>query len=347
MTATFRIGLTSDNMDQQGVLPVDDIGLDLLDEHPEVEWEFMSDDSDILTPDQVDGYDALIVFGRKVTRTTLEGDDPPVLVARFGVGYDTVDVPACTERGVLLSITPDGVRRPMASTYVTFILALGHQLMWKDQITREARWEAKYDQIGTGLVGRVLGLVGMGNIGTELLKLIKPFEMRHIAYDPYAKPEDAAAMGVELVDLETVMSTSDFVCVCCMLNDETYRLINAERLSMMKESAFLVNAARGPIVDQVALTQVLRERRIQGAALDVLENEPTASDDPILSLDNVIVTPHTMGMIDQCWQGIGRSAVTSALEVSAGRLPQYVVNSEARDHPRVQEKLKEYASRGV
>ena len=347
MTATFKIGLTSDNLDRQGRLPVDDIGLGLVDEHPGVEWEFMSDDTDVLTPEQVQGYDALVVFGRKVARTTLQGDDPPVLVARFGVGYDTVDVPACTEKGVLLTITPDGVRRPMASTYVAFILALGHQLMWKDRITREARWEAKFDLIGTGLAGRVLGLVGMGNIGRDVFQLIQPFEMRHIAYDPYANAADAAAMGVELVDLETLMSTSDFVCVCCMLNDETYRLINAERLSMMKESAFLVNAARGPIVDQDALTRVLREGRIQGAALDVFEDEPTAPDDPILSLENVIVTPHSMGLVDQCWQGIGRSAVTSALDVSAGRLPQYVVNSEARDHPRVQDKLREYARRAT
>ena len=347
MTATFRIGLTRDHLDQDGRLPEDDIGLGLLDGHPEVEWEFMPEDSEVLTAEQVEGYDALIVFGRRVARTTLEGDDPPVLVARFGVGYDTVDVPACTEKGVLLSITPDGVRRPMASTYVAFILALGHNLLWKDRIIREARWDAQYEQIGTGLAGRVLGLVGMGNIGREVFNLIRPFEMRHIAYDPYASAGDAAAMGVELVDLETLMSTSDFVCVCCMLNDETYRLINAERLSMMKESAFLVNAARGPIVDQDALTRVLRERRIQGAALDVFEDEPTAPDDPILSLDNVIVTPHNMCMVDQCWQGIGRSAVTSALEVSAGRLPQFVVNSEARDHPRVQEKLREYAGRAV
>jgi len=169
--------------------------------------------------------------------------------------------------------------------------------------------------------------------------------MRYIAYDPYVKKEDAVALGVELVDLETLLSTADFVCVCCMLNDETYRLINADRLALMKRSAFLVNAARGPIVDQMALTTALRERRIQGAAVDAFEKEPIDPDDPILSLDNVIVTPHAMGMTDQCYQGIGRSAFKSVLEIAAGQMPTNTVNPEVANHPVFQEKLKRYAAR--
>jgi len=153
-------------------------------------------------------------------------------------------------------------------------------------------------------------------------------------------------MGVELVDLDTLMSTADFVCVCCMLNDETYRLINADRLALMKETAFLVNAARGPIVDQEALTVALRDRRIMGAAIDAFEKEPTDPDDPILSLDNVILTPHAMGMTDQCFQGIGRSAFASVLEIATGRVPANIVNREVADHPAFQEKLKGYAAQG-
>ena len=130
-----------------------------------------------------------------------------------------------------------------------------------------------------------------------------------------------------------------------MLNDETNHLINADRLALMKESAFLVIAARGPIVDQVALTAALRERRIQGAALDAFEKEPIDPDDPILSFDNVIVTPHAMGMTDQCFQGIGRSAFTSVLEIAAGQVPANIVNPEAANHPAFQEKLKGYAVR--
>jgi phosphoglycerate dehydrogenase-like enzyme len=341
----FRVGLTSDHAGSSGAFNPADIGLDVLAGHAEIEWEFMRGDSAILTPDDVRGYDALAVFGRRVSSGTFEGADRPTLVARFGVGYDTVDVPACTERGVALTITPDGVRRPMAASYVAFILALGHKLMWMDRITRESRWDERYLEPGVGLQGRVLGLVGMGNIGREVFNLIRPFEMRHIAYDPYVKEEDAAAMGVELVDLDTLMGTADFVCVCCLLNDETYRLINTDRLAQMKETAFLVNAARGPIVDQEALTVALRERRIKGAAIDAFEMEPTDPDDPILSLDNVIVTPHAMGMTDQCFQGIGRSAFASVLEIAAGRVPVNIVNRDVEDHPGFQEKLRAYAAR--
>jgi len=342
----FRVGLTSDHAGSSGPFNPADIGLDVLAGHPEIEWEFMKGEGDTLTPDDVRDYDGLVVFGRRVSSETFEGADRPTVVARFGVGYDTVDVPACTERGVALTITPDGVRRPMASSYVAFILALGHKMMWMDRITRESRWDERYLEPGAGLQGRVLGLVGMGNIGREVFKLIRPFEMRHIAYDPYVKEEDAAAMGVELVDLDTLMSTADFLCVCCMLNDETYRLINADRLALMKETAFLVNAARGPIVDQEALTVALRDRRIMGAAIDAFEKEPTDPDDPILSLDNVILTPHAMGMTDQCFQGIGRSAFASVLEIAAGRVPANIVNREVADHPAFQEKLKRYAAQG-
>jgi len=341
----FRLGLTSDHGGSSGTFDPADIGLDILKGHPDIDWEFMQGDSAILTPDDVRDYDGLVVFGRRVSNETFEGADRPTLVARFGVGYDTVDVPACTDKGVALTITPDGVRRPLASSYVAFILALGHKMMWMDRITRDSRWDERYLEPGIGLQGRVLGLVGMGNIGREVFNLIRPFEMRHIAYDPYVKEEDALALGVELVDLETLLSTADFVCVCCMLNDETYRLINADRLALMKRSAFLVNAARGPIVDQVALTAALRERRIQGAALDAFEKEPTDPDDPILSLDNVIVTPHAMGMTDQCFQGIGRSAFTSVMEIAAGQMPANIVNPKVANHPAFQEKLKGYAAR--
>ena len=198
MPEKFRLGLTSDHGGSSGTFDPADIGLDILEGHPDIDWEFMQGESAILTPDDVRDYDGLVVFGKRVSNETFEGADRPPLVARFGVGYDTVDVSACTDRGVALTITPDGVRRPMASSYVAFILALGHKMMWMGRITRDSRWDERYFEPGIGLQGRVLGLVGMGNIGREVFNLIRPFEMRHIAYDPYVKEEEAAALGVEL-----------------------------------------------------------------------------------------------------------------------------------------------------
>lgn len=346
MADKFHVGITRDMLDADGTLGGRDIGLDLLDGHAHLDWEFMPEDAPELTADQVCGYDAILDGGRKVTAATLEGAERLALVARFGAGFDVVDVDACTRAGVVLTTAPDGVRRPVASSFMAYILALSHKMMQKDRVTREGRWDERQGDLAVGLVGRVLGLVGMGNIGREVFKLAAPFEMRHITYDPFVTPGQAAEVDAEVVDLETLMRTADFVCVSCPLNDETYHLINEERLGMMKPSAFLINVARGPIVDQKALTKVLQERRIQGAGLDVFETEPIDPEDPILSLDNVIVSPHNLCMTDQCWRGIGEGTIRSILEVASGKAPQYlVINKEVVDDPRLQEKLRAYAAR--
>ena len=169
--------------------------------------------------------------------------------------------------------------------------------------------------------------------------------MRLLAYDPYVSQKEAKAAGAELVDLDTLLRTADFVCICCLLNDETRHLINAERLALMKKTSYLINAVRGPIIDQPALTAALREGRIQGAALDTFDPEPPAPDDPILALDNVIVTSHVMAFTDQFVGDIGESATKAVLDVAAGRIPQYVVNRSVADDPRLQEKLRRYSER--
>ena len=342
MSQTFRVGLTRDILGPDGTIGFGDISLSMLDEAAGVEWDILAENRSPLRRDQVQDYDALLVLGPKITTETLEGVDRLTILARFGVGYDAVDVDACTQNGVLLTITPDGVRRPVAAAVITFILALSQKLLIKDRLTRDGRWAEKLDYMGMGIAGRTLGLVGLGNIGREVFKLAQPFEMRHLAYDPYATPEQAQAAGVELVDLETLLRTSDFVSICCALTPETYHLINAERLALMKETAYLINAARGPIVDQAALTVALQERRIQGAALDVFEQEPVDPNDPILTLDNVIVTPHGICWTDECFLGNGRSAFESILAVAAGQIPDNIVNRDALDNPRFQEKLRRY-----
>jgi phosphoglycerate dehydrogenase-like enzyme len=156
--------------------------------------------------------------------------------------------------------------------------------MVKDRLTREAAagFAKRGDYMGLGLVGRTLGSIGIGNIGAELFRLIKPFEMRLIAHDPYADPKLVAELGVELVGLEDVFRRSDFVSVSCPLTPETCHLVNADRLALMKPTAYLINTSRGPIVDQKALTKALEERRVGGAGLDVLEKEPPDAEDPIL-----------------------------------------------------------------
>jgi phosphoglycerate dehydrogenase-like enzyme len=343
---TFRVGVTADFLRPDGSIGFGDIGLELLAENPRVSYEFLPPCGGELSRDVVDAFDSLLVLGPRVTAATVDGCRRLAHIARFGVGYDSVDVEACTRNDVLLSITPDGVRRPMAVSALAMLLALTHRLIEKDRLTRDGRWGDKLDYMGTGLTGRTLGLVGLGNIGREILRLAAPLEMRNLAYDPYL-PADQAPAGLELVSLDRLAAESDFVCVCCALTPETHHLLGKEFFARMRQTALLVNVARGPIVDERALTLALAERRIAGAALDVFEAEPVDPGNPLLKLDNVILAPHAIGWTDELFRGIGRSACRGILEVAAGRPPKDVVNRAAIERPGVKAKLDRHAKSGA
>ena len=278
--------------------------------------------------DQLADFDALILLAHRFTQESIHPNGRLAVVARFGVGYDTVDVEACSKAGIALVITPDGIRRPVAVSIITLMLALTGKLMVKDRLTREGPpgFARKGEHMGVGLVGRTLGSVGIGNIGAELFRLVKPFDMKLIAHDPFADRKLAAELGVELVSLEDVFRRADIVSVSCPLSPETHHLVNAERLALMKPSAYFINTSRGPIHDQKALTKALQERRIAGAGLDVLEQEPPDPNDPILKLDNVILAPHALCWTDQCFAGNGAADVKAVLDVQHGREPRLVVN---------------------
>src|SRR5262249_6967074 len=156
-----------------------------------------------------------------------------------------------------------------AVSALTMLLALSHKLLTKDRLTREGRWHEKLNHMGVGLTGRTLGLIGLGNTGRELLRIAAPLEIKYLTFDPFVSADAARACGAELVSLEVLLEESDFVCICCALTPQTRHLLNAERLARMKPTAFLINVARGPIVDQVALTRVLQQRLIAGAGIDV------------------------------------------------------------------------------
>lgn len=345
MHEAFRLGITRDFLKPDGSLGFGDIGLDVLAEDPRIEHEFLPDYGSVLPAEAAKHFDALLVLAPKVTAAMLDGSDRLALVARFGVGYDNVDVAACTRNNVLLTITPAGVRRPVAVSALALMLALSHKLLAKDRMTREGRWHEKLNEMGVGLTGRTLGLIGLGNIGREILRVASPLEMRTVAFDPFVSPESARACGVELLGLEELLEQSDFVCICCALTPDTHHLVNRERLARMKPTAFLINVARGPIVDQQALTAVLRERRIAGAALDVFEKEPIDPDDPLLKLDNVILSPHAICWTDELFRGNGQAACRSILDVASGRVPQDVVNRDVLGQTTLRQKLARFTPR--
>ena len=331
----FRVAVDGAFVKPDGTPTYPDFDLAPLREAPGVEVSSVELGQEI-KPGALDGYDALILLSARFTRDSIPRDGRLRVVARFGVGYDTVDVQACTDAGIAVAITPPGVRRPVAVAILTLLLALAGRLMDKDRLTRlgPEGYAQRNAYMGVGLIGRTLASVGVGNIGAELFRIAAPLGMRFIAHDPYLDPAVAADLGVTLVDLDTVFRDGDFVSISCPLTPETRHLVNAERLALMKPTAFLINTSRGPVVDQKAITEALTNKRIAGAGLDVQEQEPPDPADPLLRLDNVVLAPHALCWTDQCFAGIGASAIQNVLDVARNHVPGGLVNKAVLAAPR-------------
>jgi phosphoglycerate dehydrogenase-like enzyme len=251
------------------------------------------------------------------------------------VGYDSVDVPAMTRAGILVTNTPWPMPRPVATIALTFILALAGKLMLKDRLTRSGRWHERMDHMGMGLTGRTLGVVGAGRIGRELLRMARVFDLTLLAADPYVNAVELAYLGARKVDLPTLLRDADFVVTIPLLNDETRHLMSAPQFALMKRSAYFINVARGPVVDEPALIAALQSGRIAGAALDVFEQEPVDPANPLLAMDNVILTPHSLCWTDECFHNMATTGLASIVDALAGRVPEFVVNRDVLAHPRV------------
>jgi len=342
MSRKTRIGITRDAVDSRGNFIAPGPGLKLLDEMPDVEYEVFSEHLCEVAPQQIQDYDMVFSLNPRWTAATLKGNDRLLSVHRFGVGYDVIDVTALTSAGVALFITRDAVRRPVATAILAFMLALSTRLFIKDRLTRESRWAERTNYHGVGLVGRTLGTIGVGNIGHEVFKLALPLDMRHIAFDPWAKPEALSDVNVLLTDMDTVLAESDFLAICCPLNEQTRHMMGEKELRKMKPSAFLINMARGPVVDEKALTRALTERWIQGAGLDVFEQEPTPSDNPLLKLDNVILAPHSLAWSDQMYMNEWVDILGQMNAIRRGTIPTGLVNAEVWDSPLFRQKLERF-----
>jgi D-3-phosphoglycerate dehydrogenase len=323
----FKVGVSRDLLTAAGVPCFDARAFGVLEANPGLSWEWLPEDLTEITPEVAARYDGLHVNLPKVTAASVGRSDCRLkIVARNGVGFDSVDVDALTRKGIVLTNTPVAVRRPVAVATLTMLFALAGQLLKKNELSHTGRWNDRTDYMGQGLTTRTLGLVGAGGIGQEILRLARPFFARMIVADPYAGRETVAALGADLVPLDDVMRASDFVVVCCLLNAETHHLINAAKFALMKPTAYFLNMGRGPITDEKALIQALRERRISGAGLDVTEKEPIEPDNPLLAMDNVIITPHALCWTDECFREIAETALRSIVDVSLGRRPAHVVN---------------------
>jgi len=292
------------------------------------------------TPEALNRFDAIFCLSLRVDAASLEGVERTAVIARWGVGYDTIDVDALTAADVALAITPNAVRRPVAEAILAFAFALSKNVRAQDRITRAGGWRADLPSMGVCLGGKTLGSVGCGNIGQEMFRLAGSLGFsRFVAYDPYARPEAARELGVDLVSLDQVFAESDYVAVNTLLNAKTRGLIGQAQFDLMKPTAYFINTARGPIVDEAALIRTMQEGKIAGAGIDVFEQEPPAKDHPLFALDNVLVAPHALAWTEEIVRDNGLEACDNILAVFRGEAPPGVVNREVLDRPGFQAKL--------
>jgi phosphoglycerate dehydrogenase-like enzyme len=339
----FRIGFSADFCDQQGQPVFPDIGLSLLEGIPRISHEFVAEYRDEYTPHQLADYDVLISLKPKVTAQSLAGISRLCAVGRCGVGYDNVDLEACTEHGIAVFITPAGVIRPVAESIVLLVLALSHNLLRKDRLVRRGLWAESARPLGREPRQRIFGTIGLGNIASEAIRLLRVFDVgRFLAFDPYITPERAAQLGVEAVSLEELLRLSDYILVNCPLTSQTRGLLSSPQFALMKPDAMLINTARGPIVDESALIDALQTGRIAGAALDVFEKEPLSPDSPLAMMENVILTSHSIAWTEELFRDMGRIDCQGALAVYSGEAPENVVNPKVLSHPTFQQKLARY-----
>jgi phosphoglycerate dehydrogenase-like enzyme len=331
-----KVGLSSDLFDTNGHPMFGDAALSLFSDAG-VAWSTVPVSGGQLPATAFTDYEALMIGGSKVSEKELANESGKLrIIARNGVGYDAIDTAALTQRGILLTNTPIPVRNAVATTAVAFILALTLRLPLKSRLVREeGRWRERGNYPDLALAGRTLGIIGLGGIGRELVRLMQPFGMVVVAADPYVDAGSAGQAGATLCSLEKLLKQSDVVVVACLLNESTRHLLNADRLRLMKPTAYLINVARGPIIDEAALIEVLRKGQIAGAGLDVFEKEPPDPDNPLLTMETVIPTAHCLCWTDSFVEAVGRDAISGIIAALNGHWPEYVVNPAAKAHARV------------
>ena len=339
----FTVALTADFYDSTGKCKYRDIGLSVLAEHPHIKQQVFKEHRPQIGADQLSGAQGVIVLTPAVTAQSVSQAEDLLVISRFGVGYDAVDVSACTAANVLVTITVGAVDRPVAEATVGWMLALTHHVRAKDTLVRTGQWNERSKYMGCELRERTLGVIGLGGIGRKLIELLRGFGMKQpLAFDPYVDAAAANQIGARLVGLNVLLSQADFVSIHCPLNEKTRGLIGARELALMKPGAYLLNTARGGIVDEDALYETLKARRIAGAAIDCFAQEPVTSPHRLGELDNVLLAPHSIAWTDELFRDIGRAACQVMVDLSLGAKPRGVLNPEVFAQPGFEAKWRRY-----
>lgn len=293
-----------------------------------------------VAPDDLRKADILIMLGQYLPESSIApAADRLTVVARAGVGVDKMDIDALTKHGVMLFNVPDALTEGTAAGALTLMLAAGRQLVAQDRLTREGRWDDRQHHRGREIYGKTLGVIGPGRIGGELIRLVAPFRMKVLAYSPRMTPERAGRIGAEMATLGRLLGESHFVAVCAPLTDETRGMLGPREIGLMRKDAVFVNVGRGPIVDQSALTEALREHRIFAAGIDVFETQPVLKDEPLTLLDNVVLTPHAVCDTYELRRDVLKTIARELDKLTEGQLPASIVNPEVLRSTAFQRKL--------
>ena len=337
----FNVALTADFFDRSGAPKYRDIGLSVLAEHPQIQHRLFSEHRPQIGADQIGDAQGVIVLTPSVTAATVAKAEDLLVIARFGVGYDSVNVKACTEAKVLVTITVGAVDRPVAEATIGWMIALSHHVGVKDRLMRTGQWDERSKYMGRELRERTLGVIGFGGIARKTIELLRAFAMQEpLAFDPFVDHESAAAHGVRLVPLDELLRAADFVSIHCPLTQQTRGLIGTRELALMKPDAYLLNTARGGIVDEDALYDALKHRRIAGAALDCFAQEPITTPHRFSEFENVLMAPHSIAWTDELFRDIGRAASQVMVDLSLGKPPRGVLNPELFAQTGFQQKWK-------
>ncbi len=274
--------------------------------------------------------DAIVVQLARATENLLEAAKRCKVVVKVGIGVDNIDIPAATKRGIYVANVPDFCFDEVSDHTLALVLALQRKINSLDRKVRQGAWG-----LGPGpgeakpifcLKGQTFGLVAFGNIARMVAKKAQAFGFKVIATDPFVTPEEAKKFGVELVDFDRLLEISDVISIHAPLSKSTYHLFNEETIRKMKNTAYLINTARGGLVDQKALYNALKAGKIAGAGLDVMEEEPPKADDPLLTLDNVIITPHTSYYSEASVIKVRQGVFREVVRVLKGGQPKSWVN---------------------
>ena len=253
------------------------------------------------------------------------------IVAQMAVGFDNIDVQEATKRGIYVTNTPEVLTDTTADFAWALLMAIARRVVEADKYVRTGQWKVGWHPSmmqGRDIHGATIGIVGAGRIGFAVAKRATGFNMKILFYDVVPRPEMEKELGAKKVDLDTLFKESDFVSIHVPLMKETYHLVNAEKLKLMKKTAYLINNSRGPVVDEKALYEALKEGRIAGAGLDVFEQEPIPVDNPLLKLDNVVVAPHISSASYETRSKMAEMVAENLVAFFEGRKPPNLVNPE-------------------